>query len=108
MAKVQILRLCLLKIGNRIRRKLSVFYLFKNDAFRVRSASEGIGLPPGAQVSLFVVEIGPPLNSAILDVLTGGPNTSGFTHFKLEKFQINQNIQKQSGKGFLFSKVLII
>ena len=35
--------------------------LLKDDALGVRGSTEGIGLPPGAQVSFFVVLIGPNL-----------------------------------------------
>ena len=59
---------------------LNESYLFKNDTLGVRSTSEGIGLPAGAQVSLFVVQISPSLNAAVLHVLSGGPDTCGFTH----------------------------
>jgi hypothetical protein len=54
--------------------------LFKNDSLSVRSASEGVGLPAGSEVSLFVVEIGPSLDATVLDVLAGGPDTCGLTH----------------------------
>ena len=35
--------------------------LLKDDALGMRGSAEGIGLPPGAQVSFFVVLIGPNL-----------------------------------------------
>ena len=51
---------------------LNESYLFKNDTLGVRSTSEGIGLPAGSQMGLFVVQIGPSLNTTILDVFSGG------------------------------------
>ena len=39
--------------------------LLKDDALGVRGSTEGIGLPPGAQVSFFVVLIGPNLEDKI-------------------------------------------
>ena len=55
-------------------------HLLKNDSLGVRGASEGVGLPAGAQVGLLVVQIRPSLDAAVLDVLAGGPDTSGLTH----------------------------
>jgi len=49
----------------------------------VRGSSEGIGLPAGSQVGLFVVQIGPSLDATILHVFAGGPDSSGLTHDEL-------------------------
>ena len=54
--------------------------LLEHDALGVRGAPEGIGLPPGAQMGLLVVEVGPHLGATVLDVLAGGLQTPGFTH----------------------------
>ena len=46
----------------------------------MRSASEWIGLPSCSQMGLFVVEIGPDVVPPVLDVFTGGPDSTRFTH----------------------------
>lgn len=51
-------------------------HFLQNNSLGVRSASEGVGLPSGAQVSLLVVFIGPSLVPAVVHVLSGGPQTS--------------------------------
>jgi hypothetical protein len=57
--------------------KKLILHFFQDDSLCVRSASEGVGLPPGAQMSLLVVFIGPSLVPAVVDVLSRGPQTSG-------------------------------
>jgi len=56
--------------------------LLKDDALGVRGSTEGIGLPPGAQVSFFVVLIGPNLVPSVGDVLTSGLDSRWLTHFE--------------------------
>jgi hypothetical protein len=60
----------------------------------VRSSSKGVGLPPGAQVSLLVVQIGPALDAAVLHVFASGPDTCGFTHFEQLKEKIGPKFSK--------------
>ena len=76
-------------------------HLFKNDSLGVRSSSEGVGLPAGSEVSLFVVEIGPSLDPTVLHVLPGGPDTCGLTHdgvFLARKFHPLPNDSKKVRK----------
>jgi len=49
--------------------------LLEDDSLGVRGSSEGIGLPPGAKMSLLVVFVGPHLVTPVVDVLTGGLDT---------------------------------
>ena len=46
----------------------------------VAGASEGVSLPPCAQVSLLVVLVGPHLVPPVLHVLTRCPDSSGLPH----------------------------
>merc|ERR1712024_20899 len=50
--------------------------LFEDNPLGMRGTAERIGLPPGAQMCFLVVQIGPDLGTAVLDVLTGRPESS--------------------------------
>merc|ERR1719391_448050 len=54
--------------------------LFKNDSLGVGGASEGVSLPPCAQMSLLVILVSPNLVPPVLDVLTRRPDSSGLPH----------------------------
>ena len=45
----------------------------------MRRASEGVGLPARSQVGLLVVIVGPPVLTAMLDVLASSAQTAGLT-----------------------------
>ena len=55
-------------------------HLLQNDALGVRGSSERVGLPPGAQMDLLVVEVGPHLGAPVLDVLAGRADAAGLAH----------------------------
>ena len=77
-------------------------YFLEYDSLGVRGSSEGIGLPPGAEMSLLVVEIGPTLDTAILHVFSGGPDTCGFSHFGQLKKKKKPRAFSFILKGFQF------
>ena len=82
--------------------KDQISYLLENDSLGVRSASEGVGLPSGSQMGLFVVLVGPDLGAAVLDVLTCGPQTPGLTHVAKFGFKLkltNFTGARRGGKG---------
>ena len=54
--------------------------LLKNDSLGVRGSTEGIGLPSGSQVSLFVVLVGPDLVPPVLHVFPSSPDTCWLAH----------------------------
>ena len=81
-----------------------VYYLLENDALSVRGSSEGVGLPAGSQMCFLVIEIGPSLDTTILHVLPGGPNTCGFTHFGWKKCNTTKTLQTIRKR--IFSKVV--
>jgi hypothetical protein len=66
---------------------ISRFNLFKNDSLGMGSSSERIGLPPGSQMGLLIVQIGPSLDTTILDVFAGGSDTGWFTHVEIFQSQ---------------------
>merc|ERR1711926_56450 len=55
--------------------------LFENDSLGVRGTAEGVGLPPGAQMGLLVVLVGPDLVAPVVDVLTRSLDTCWLAHF---------------------------
>ena len=61
-------------------------------------ASEGVSLPPCAQVSLLVVLVGPHLVPPVLHVLTRCPDSSGLPHLlalKLIRSLIGDSASKE-------------
>lgn len=58
---------------------MDYLHLLQDDSLGVGSSSEGIGLPPGSQVGLFEIVIGPSLVSAMVDVLPSSAQTSGLS-----------------------------
>lgn len=66
-------------------------HFFQDDSLSVRSASEGVGLPPGAQMSLLVVLIGPSLVPAVVDVLSRGSQTSRLACERNKRRSVSDN-----------------
>lgn len=61
-------------------------------------SSEGVGLPPGAQMGLLVVEVGPDLGAAVLDVLPRSLETAGLAHFECESKTVETDVRKAEGR----------